>query len=51
MVDIYPDMTARGCVGYSAFTSRSAGAVTSVYVFGEIVYGFALSRPSEPVCR
>ena len=51
VVDIYPEMQARGCVGYSAFTTRSPGAVTSVYVFGEVVYGFALSRPTEPVCQ
>lgn len=51
VVDIYPGMQARGCIGYSAFTTRSPGAVTSVYVFGEVVYGFALARPTEPVCQ
>jgi hypothetical protein len=25
--------------------------VTSIYATGEAVYGFALSRPSEPVCN
>ncbi|HEY6017157.1 MAG TPA: hypothetical protein VIU86_17500 [Gaiellaceae bacterium] len=51
VVDTYPQMQARGCVGYSAFTTRSPAAVTSIYVFGEVVYGFALSRPTEPVCQ
>lgn len=51
VVDIYPELQARGCVGYSAFTARSPGAVSSVYVFGEVVYGFALARPTEPVCQ
>ena len=51
VVDIYPQLQARGCTGYSAFSTRSRDAVTSVYVFGEVVYGFALSRPSEPVCQ
>lgn len=51
LVDLYPRMTARGCAGYSAFSSRSGDAVSSIYVDGEVVYGFALTRPSEPVCQ
>ncbi len=39
------------CIGYGALTMRHPGAVTSIYTFGESVYGFALTRPSEPVCQ
>jgi hypothetical protein len=39
------------CIGYSALSMRTPTAVTSIYATGEAVYGFALSRPSEPVCN
>ncbi len=39
------------CIGYGALSFRSAGAVSSIYTFGESVYGFALTRPGEPVCQ
>jgi hypothetical protein len=39
------------CIGYGAMSMRTAQAVTSIYTTGEAVYGFALSRPSEPVCN
>jgi hypothetical protein len=39
------------CIGYGALTMRRPGVVTSIYTFGESVYGFALTRPSEPVCQ
>ena len=51
LVDVYPQTTVRECAGYAAFTQRSPGAVSSIYVDGEVVYGFALTRPSEPVCQ
>lgn len=51
LVDVYPGMSVRDCDGYAAFSRRSGDAVTSVYVDGEVVYGFALSRPTEPVCQ
>ena len=34
-----------------ALSSRGPTAVTSIYTYGESVYGFALTRPSEPVCQ
>jgi hypothetical protein len=39
------------CRGYAAMSTRDRDTVTSIYVHGEIVYGFALTVPGEPVCR
>lgn len=39
------------CDGYGAVSTRSANAVTSILTNGQSVYGFALTRPSEPVCH
>jgi hypothetical protein len=39
------------CVGYGALSVRRGGVVTSIYTFGDVVYGFALTRPREPVCQ
>jgi hypothetical protein len=39
------------CIGYGALSSRKGSVVTSIYTHGESVYGFALTRPSEPVCQ
>jgi hypothetical protein len=39
------------CLGYGALSMRSPRAVSSIYTFGESVYGFALTRPGEPVCQ
>jgi hypothetical protein len=39
------------CIGYGAVSIRRPGAVSSIYTFGESVYGFALTLPSEPVCQ
>ncbi len=46
-----PSTTQTACNGYGAVSSRSAGTVTSILMSGESVYGFALTRPSEPVCH
>jgi hypothetical protein len=43
--------TQTACVGYGAISSRSADAVTSILMTGQSVYGFALTRPFEPVCH
>lgn len=48
---LYGDVTPTVCIGYRALTMRRGGAVTSIYAVGESVYGFALTRPGEPVCR
>jgi hypothetical protein len=39
------------CLGYGALSTRRAGVVTSFYTFGDAVYGFALTRPADPVCQ
>ena len=43
--------SARGCTGYLAHSDRRRGSVTSVFVVDRYVMGFALTLPSEPVCR
>jgi hypothetical protein len=48
---LYGKLTWSVCIGYGAMSMRTAEAVTSIYTTGEAVYGFALSRPSEPVCN
>ena len=39
------------CLGYGALSIRRPGVVASIYTYGESVYGFALTLPSEPVCQ
>jgi hypothetical protein len=39
------------CIGYGALSVRGRGVVTSIYTYGDLVYGFALTRPGEPVCQ
>jgi hypothetical protein len=39
------------CIGYGALSIRRPGVVASIYTYGESVYGFALTLPSEPVCQ
>ena len=46
-----PRGTTTACSGYGAISTRSADAVTSILTQGQAVYGFALTRPSQPVCR
>ena len=41
----------KSCRGYSAKLETSSDAVTSVFTVGPVVYGFSLTRPSEPVCQ
>jgi len=48
---LYGKLSWSVCIGYGAMSMRSGQAVTSIYTTGEAVYGFALSRPSEPVCN
>jgi hypothetical protein len=49
--DLYGRLPYTGCVGYGAVSIRRARVVSSFYTYGESVYGFALTRPSEPVCQ
>jgi hypothetical protein len=49
--EVYGTLTWRLCVGYSALSMRRASSVTTIYTTGDVVYGFGLSLPGEPVCR
>jgi hypothetical protein len=46
-----PGTTQTACIGYGAVSTRSGSAVTSILMQGQAIYGFALTRPSEPVCH
>lgn len=46
-----PNGKTTACSGYGAISTRSGGAVTSILTIGQAVYGFALTRPSEPICH
>ena len=38
--------------GYGALSMPATqDAVTTIYTSGDVVYGFALSRRTEPLCR
>jgi hypothetical protein len=47
----HPGLVTRSCGTYFAYIFRSQGALTAIYVHGRQVWGFGLSRPTEPVCR
>ena len=49
--DLHGGLTYSSCVGYGALSARRPKVVTSIYTFGDVVYGFALTRPGEPVCQ
>jgi hypothetical protein len=46
-----PSTTQIACNGYGAVSTRSGSAVTSILMQGQSVYGFALTRPYESICR
>jgi hypothetical protein len=48
---LYAGLSWKACIGYVALSMRQAAAVTSIYTTGESVYGFALTRPGEPICQ
>ena len=50
-LDLYKGFAWSRCIGYGALSMRGRSVVTSIYTYGESVYGFALTRPSEPVCQ
>jgi hypothetical protein len=51
VVDLYGHLKWKVCIGYGALSMRKPGIVTSIYTNGEAVYGFALTKPAEPVCQ
>jgi hypothetical protein len=46
-----PQGRTTACVGYGAMSTRNGDTVTSILTNGQSIYGFALTRPSEPVCH
>ena len=48
---LYGPLLRVNCGTYAALTLRRGRTTTSFYVVDEQVWGFGLSRPSEPVCR
>lgn len=48
---VYGRLAWSRCVGYGALSMRSAGVVSSIYTYGESVYGFALTRAGDSVCQ
>jgi hypothetical protein len=43
--------TPTACVGYGALSTRKGDVVTSILMNGQSIYGFALTRPTVPVCH
>jgi hypothetical protein len=39
------------CIGYGAMFMRKGNTVTSIYTTGQVVYGFAITAPPEPLCQ
>ena len=50
-VDIYDWKGFHVCRGYAAMSTTGSDVVTSIYIHGEIVYGFALTALGEAVCQ
>jgi len=48
---LYGTLLRVNCGTYAAITLRRGRTTTSVYVVDERVWGFGLSRPSQPTCR
>ncbi len=49
---IYPAATIYSkCVGFEAFSMRRGSVTSSFYQTSGVIYGFALTAPSEPVCQ
>ncbi len=39
------------CVGYSALTVKIGSSTTAFYAANGVIYGFALTAPSQPACQ
>jgi hypothetical protein len=48
---LYGGLAWKACIGYQALSMRRVDVVTSIYADGESVYGFALTRAGESICR
>jgi hypothetical protein len=49
---VYPAATIyTKCIGFEAFSMRRGTVTTSFYTSSGVIYGFALTAPSESVCQ
>src|SRR5581483_6448460 len=39
------------CIGFEAYSYRKNGVTTTFYLSTGVVYGFALTAPTEPICQ
>jgi hypothetical protein len=52
LIELYGgSLSPKECVGYMAHSKRGPKAVTTYFTMETFVSGFALTLPSEPVCR
>jgi hypothetical protein len=49
--EFYGNTSTTDCIGYQALSLRTANVVSSFYLTGGVVYGFALTAPGVPVCQ
>jgi hypothetical protein len=48
---LYGQLAWHVCIGYGAMSMRTGNTVTSIYTTGVVVYGFAITSPTEAVCQ
>ena len=51
VTELYGALPRTSCNGYDALTLHAKRAVTAIYIRTGTVWGFAVMRPTEPVCR
>jgi hypothetical protein len=49
--EFYGNTATTDCIGYQALSLRTGSNVSSFYLTGGVVYGFALTAPGVPVCQ
>jgi hypothetical protein len=49
--EFYGNPSTTDCIGYQAMSLRTGNNVSSFYLTGGVVYGFALTTPGVPVCQ
>jgi hypothetical protein len=48
---LYGNLAWHVCIGYGAMSMRTGNTVTSIYTTGVVVYGFAITAPTESICQ
>ena len=49
--NVYGNLNTVQCVGYTALTARVGQVTFSFYTASGVIYGFALTAPTEPACQ